>query len=104
MAELGLGVRWWWRPWMALRGAALVRGYSADGGRQRWRMAELGAALRVPFAAGRVHGTVRGGWRPVVQVSGLPRPSTAVAAAAGTEYAVNRWSVAILYELERYDF
>jgi len=104
MAELGLGASWWWRPWIALRAAALVRGYSADVGRQRWRMAELGAELRVPFAAGRVHGTVRGGWRPAVTVSGLSRPNTAVAAAAGTEYAVNRWSVAILYELERYDF
>jgi len=104
MAELGLGASWWWRPWIALRGAALVRGYSADVGRQRWRMAEIGAALRVPFAAGRVHGTVRGGWRPAVTVSGLSRPNTAFVAAAGTEYDVTRFSFAILYELERYDF
>jgi hypothetical protein len=104
VAELGVGASWWWRPWIALRGAALARGYSADVGRQRWRMAELGAELRVPFAAGRVHGTVRGGWRPAVTVSGLSRPNTAFVAAAGTEYAVNRWSLAILYELERYDF
>ena len=104
VAELGLDANWWLRPWIALRGAALVRGYSADVGRQRWRMAEVGAELRVPFAAGRVHGTVRGGWRPAVTVSGLSRPKTAFAAAAGTEYAINRWSLALFYELERYDF
>lgn len=104
MAELGLGASWWLRPWVALRGAALVRGYSADVARQRWRMAEVGAELRVPFAANRARGVVRGGWRPVVTVSGLSRPSTAFAAAAGTEYDVSRFSFAILYELERYDF
>jgi hypothetical protein len=104
MAEIGLGASWWLRPWIALRGAALVRGYSADVGRQRWRMAELGAELRVPFAANRARGIVRGGWRPAVTVSGLSRPNTAFVAAAGTEYDVNRLSFAILYELERYDF
>jgi hypothetical protein len=104
MAEIGLGASWWLRPWIALRGAALVRGYSADVGRQRWRMAELGAELRVPFAANRARGIVRGGWRPAVTVSGLSRPSTAFVAAAGTEYDVSRFSFAILYELERYDF
>jgi hypothetical protein len=104
IAELGLGASWWWRPWIALRGAALVRGYSADVARQRWRMAELGAELRVPFAANRARGVVRGGWRPAVTVSGLSRPSTAFVAAAGTEYDVSRFSFAILYELERYDF
>lgn len=104
MAELGLGASWWLRPWVALRGAALVRGYSADVARQRWRMAEVGAELRVPFAANRARGVVRGGWRPAVTVSGLSRPSTALAAAAGTEYDVSRFSFAILYELERYDF
>jgi hypothetical protein len=103
VAELGLDARWWLRPWIAARGAVLVRGYSADVGRQRWRMAELGAELRVPFAAGRVHGVARGGWRPV-RVTGLSRPNTAFAAAAGTEYAINRWSLALFYELERYDF
>ena len=104
MAELGLAASWWWRPWIALRGAALVRGYSADVARQRWRMAELGAELRVPFAATRARGIVRGGWRPAVTVSGLSRPNTAFVAAAGTEYDVSRFSFAILYELERYDF
>jgi len=104
MAELGLSASWWLRPWIALRGAALVRGYSADVARQRWRMAELGAELRVPFAASRARGVVRGGWRPAVTVSGLSRPNTAFVAAAGTEYDVSRFSVAILYELERYDF
>jgi hypothetical protein len=67
-------------------------------------MAELGAELRVPFAANRARGVVRGGWRPAVTVSGLSRPSTAFVAAAGTEYDVSRFSFAILYELERYDF
>jgi len=81
-----------------------VRGYSADVARQRWRMAELGAELRVPFAANRARGIVRGGWRPVVAVSGLSRPNTAFVAAAGTEYDVSRFSFAIFYELERYDF
>ena len=104
MGELGLGASWWLHPWIALRGAALVRGYSADVGQQRWRMAELGAELQVPFAAGRVHGTLRGGWRPAVTVSGLSRPSTAFVAAAGTEYDVTHFSFAILYELERDDF
>lgn len=104
MAELGLGASWWVRPWIALRGAALVRGYSADVGRQRWRMAELGAEVRVPFVEGHMRGTVRGGWRPAVSVSGLSRPTTAFSAAAGTSYDINRWSLAVLYELERYDF
>jgi len=104
IAELGLGASWWLRPWFALRGAALVRGYSADVARQRWRMAELGAELRVPFAANRARGVVRGGWRPAVTVSGLSRPNTAFAAAAGTECDVTRFSFAIFYELERYDF
>ncbi len=104
VAELGLGTSWWLRPWFAARGGLLVRGYSADVGRQRWRMAELGAELRVPFATGRMSGTVRGGWRPAVTVSGLSRPRTAFAAAAGTQYDIERWSLAILYELERYDF
>ncbi len=104
VAELGVGASWWFEPWIAARAAVLVRGYSADVGRQRWNMAEVGAELRVPFAEGRMHGTVRGAWRPVVRVNDLSRPSTAFAAAAGTEYAVNRWSFAITYELERFDF
>jgi hypothetical protein len=103
MADLGLAASWWCRPWIAIRGAALVRGYSADVGRQRWRMAELGAELRVPFVANRARGVLRGGWRSA-RVSGLSRPTTAFAAAAGTEYDVSRFSFAILYELERYDF
>jgi hypothetical protein len=104
VAELGVGASWWLNPWIAARGAVLVRGYSADVGRQRWRMAELGAELRVPFAANRARGVVRGGWRPAVTVSGLSRPHTAFVAAAGTEYDVTHFSFAILYELERYDF
>ncbi len=104
MAELGLAASWWWRPWIALHGAALVRGYSADVARQRWRMAELGAELRVPFAANRARGVLRGGWRPAVTVTGLSRPHTAFVAAAGTEYDVTRFSFAVFYELERYDF
>lgn len=104
VAEAGVAASWWLRPWIALRGAALVRGYSADVGRQRWRMAEVGAEFRVPFVEGRMHGTVRGAWRPTVSVTGLSRPNTAFAAAAGTEYDISRWSLAVLYELERYDF
>ncbi|HEY6852998.1 MAG TPA: hypothetical protein VI139_02025, partial [Gemmatimonadales bacterium] len=43
-------------------------------------------------------------WRPTVSVTGFSRPNTAFAAAAGTEYDISRWSLAVLYELERYDF
>ena len=104
VAEAGVDGSWWLRPWIALRGGALLRGYSADVGRQRWSMAEVGAELRVPFVEGRMQGVVRGGWRPAVSVTGLSRPNTAFAAAAGTVYDVNRWSLGVMYELERYDF
>ena len=104
MAELAPAPSWWVRPWIAARGALLVRGYSSDVGRQRWTIASLGPALRVPFAAGRVYAIARGAWLPVVSVSGLSRPKTAFTASAGTEYAVSHWAFALTYELERYDF
>lgn len=104
VAEVGVGASWWVRSWIAARGSMTVRGYSADIARQRWSIMSLGAELRIPLAAGRIHGIVRGAWLPLVRVNGLSRPSTALAASAGTEYAVSRWSLAIVYELERYDF
>ena len=104
VAELGLDASWWLRPWIAARGAVLVRGYAADIGRQRWNMTEVGAEVRVPFAEGRMRGVARGGWRPAVTVSGLSSPNTAFAAAAGTEYDVTHFTFGVLYELERYDF
>lgn len=104
VAELGAGARWWLRSWVAARGELVVRGYSADVGRQRWTVVSLGPELRVPFAAGRVYGVARGAWLPVVSVSGLSHPKAAFTASAGTEYAVSHWAFALTYELERYDF
>jgi hypothetical protein len=104
VAEIGVGASWWVRPWIAAQGSMTVRGYSADIARQRWGIMRLGAELHIPLAAGRIQGIARGAWLPLVWVNGLSRPSTAVAASVGTEYGGSRWSLAMVYELERYDF
>ena len=65
---------------------------------------EVGAEARADFTTIPVRGVVRGGFLPVVSVTGLPDPDVALTAAVGLEYRGTGFTGGMFYGLERYDF
>jgi hypothetical protein len=91
-------------PWLAIQGGASSRTYATAIARQRWTSVEIGAEARLDFATSPMRGVLRGGWFPVVSVTGLPGPEVALTAAAGIEYRGGSVTSGLFYGLERYDF
>jgi hypothetical protein len=91
-------------PWLSLQVGAARRAYGTTVARQTWTIVDVGAAARVAFAGGTIHGVGRTALLPVVSVTGLPDPGVAFRAATGLEYRVRAATLGVEYSLERYDF
>ena len=104
VGELGVEASVATVPWLSLQAGAGRRAYATKLGRQGWTTVDLGAAARVAFAGGAIHGVWRAALFPVVSVSGLRGPDVAFRAATGLEYRVRTTTLGVEYSLERYDF
>ncbi len=105
VGEVGFGASVLASPSLAFTGALQVRSYTGTLGTQRWTSLSLGAEERLEFIGGSLHAVFRGAFLPLVSVSGgVASPSVAVSAGSGLELTRGRWSGAVLYTLERYDF
>ncbi len=91
-------------PWLSLQAGVARRAYATRVARQTWTTVAAGAAARVAFAGGAIHGVGRAALLPVVSVPGLPDPGVAFRAAAGLEYRIRGTTLGVEYSLERYDF
>ena len=91
-------------PWLSLQAGVARRAYATRVARQTWTTVAAGAAARVAFAGGAIHGVGRAALLPVVSVTGLPDPGVAFRAAAGLEYRIRATTLGVEYSLERYDF
>jgi len=104
VGELGVEASVATVPWLSLQAGAARRAYATKLGRQGWTTVDLGAAARLAFAGGAIHGVWRAALFPVVSVSGLRGPDVAFRAATGLEYRVRTTTLGVEYSLERYDF
>jgi hypothetical protein len=104
VGELGVEASVATTPWLSLQAGAGRRAYATKLGRQTWTTVGLGAAARVAFAGGAIHGVWRATLLPLVSVSGLRDPDVAFRAATGIEYRVRTTTLGVEYSLERYDF
>jgi len=91
-------------PWLSLQVGAARRSYGTRVARQTWTIVDVGAAARLAFAGGAIHGVGRAALLPVVSVTGLPDPGVAFRAGTGLEYRMGRGDLGVEYSLERYDF
>jgi len=90
--------------WVDLEAGFATRTYTATLARQRWTLVFAGAVARLPFAARGLRGVGRLAFLPVVRVSELPSPGPALTAAAGLECDMARFTVGLMYGVERYEF
>lgn len=105
LTEIGTGVTVAALPWLALRAGANHRSYAATFAGQRWTALQLDAEARLPLLGGALHGVMQGRLMPLVWMSGNhPRPNLAIGAGTGLEWARRRFTAAISYALERYQF
>jgi len=104
VGELGVEASVATTPWLSLQAGVARRAYATKLGRQTWTTVDLGAAARVEFAGGAIHGVWRAALLPVVSVGGLRGPDTAFRAATGLEYGVRTTTLGVEYSLERCDF
>jgi hypothetical protein len=105
VGELGLGANVLASPSLAFTAALQVRSYAGTFGTQRWTSLSLGAEERLEFIGGALRAVFRGAVLPLVSVSGgVAGPNVAVSVGSGLEWTRGRWSGAVLYTLERYDF
>src|SRR5207237_2498636 len=91
-------------PGLSLPAGVARRAYATRVARQTWTTVAAGAAARVAFAGGAIHGVGRAALLPVVSVTGLPDPGVAFRAAAGLEYRIRATTLGVECSLERYDF
>ena len=105
VAEVGFGASVLASPSLAFTGAVQVRSYAGTFGTQRWTSLSVGAEERMAFIGGALHAVFRGAFVPLVSVSGgVTSPNVAVAVGSGLEWTRGKWSGAVMYTLERYDF
>jgi hypothetical protein len=105
VGEVGFGASVLASPSLAFTGAVQVRSYAGTFGTQRWTSLSVGAEERLEFIGGALHAVFRGAFVPLVSVSGgVAGPNVAVSVGSGLEWTRGKWSGAVVYTLERYDF
>ena len=91
-------------PWLALRAGAGVHTFSNAVAVQRWTTVRVGGEARLRFVGGAVAGLVRFELYPIVDVTGLEKPSRAFGAASGLQLTAGALLAELMYTFERYDF
>lgn len=104
VAEIGLALGYHVLEGLALEGGVQVRAYTVPLGSQRWTMFRIGAAALVPVAIDGVALAGRAAFKPAVSVTGGADIRLALEGSAGLEFTRGRFSGALVYTRERYDF
>lgn len=97
-ARVSIGQVW------GVYGGLTVRAISSDAGRQRWTFGRIGAEVRPAFTDTHLRAIGRLGIIPFASVPGLSSASISVDAAVGLEYAGARFSLGLVYGVERFAF
>jgi hypothetical protein len=97
-ARVAIGAVW------AVYGGLTLRAISSDAGRQRWSFGRFGVEVRPAFTDARLHAVGRLGVIPFTSVPGLASASITVDGAVGLEYERGRWSIGLVYGVERFAF
>jgi hypothetical protein len=90
--------------WLTVEAGPVIRVLESSLVRQRWSEMRIGSEFMIGLLDDRLRGRVRTSVAPVVSVTGQSSPDLALGAGTGLEYAAGRFSAALDFDFDRYDF
>jgi len=91
-------------PWLGVEASYTARAFSSSSGFQHWTLLGAGVRLSGPVGDSAVHVYLAASYLPLVRASVQASGEHGFRAEAGVSANLARWTIALNYHFERYDF